>query len=548
MHWQRSLAKWGTRHCASRLRIALDRGARACEVAIPKDVINTATSGPVLVIPEPGSGEDGLLTGVGVIPLAHQQLRGVGGVVQDVVGAVGLALLDLADLLADEQHGLGEPVQLEQRLGLRGLDHQGAGDGEGHGGGVEPVVHEPLGDVLRLDAGLGLQGAQVQDELVGAETVLGGVQHGVGVLELHAQVVGGQDRHLGGLPDPLGPQHLDVRVGDGQDGRGSPGAGGHSPEGGLPAGLDGRVPRQEGGQLGLHPNGAHARTPSAVRDGEGLVQVEVAHVRAHVPGAAQTDLRVHVGPIQVHLPPVVVDKLGDLLDGRLEHPMGGGVGDHDGGQVVGVLLRLRLQVDHVDVPLGVTLDDDDLHLGHGGRGGVGAMGGDGDQAHVALGLATGFVVLHDAAQAGVFALGPGIGLQADGVKPGDDLQLLLQAGKHLLVARRLLDGDEGVQVAELGPGDGEHLAGGVQLHGARAQRDHGGVESQILALQAVDVPLHFHLAVVGVEDGVRQVRAGTAQSCCSIHGLSLGTQFRESHGTTCTLQQCLHVHILGSLI
>src|SRR2546430_11214562 len=33
---------------------------------------------------------------------------------------------------------------LFRSLALGRLDHQGAGDGEGHGGGVEAVVHQPL--------------------------------------------------------------------------------------------------------------------------------------------------------------------------------------------------------------------------------------------------------------------------------------------------------------------------------------------------------------------------------------------------------------------
>ena len=36
--------------------------------------------------------------------------------------------------------------------------------------------------------------------------------------------------------------------------------------------------RQERSQVRLDPNGAHAGTSSTVRDAEGLVQVEVAHI------------------------------------------------------------------------------------------------------------------------------------------------------------------------------------------------------------------------------------------------------------------------------
>jgi hypothetical protein len=38
--------------------------------------------------------------------------------------------------------------------------------------------------------------------------------------------------------------------------------------------------------------------------------------------------------------------------------------------------------------------------------------------------------------------------------------------KHLLVTARLFDGRERMNLRELGPRDGEHLGGGVELHRA----------------------------------------------------------------------------------
>ena len=59
-----------------------------------------------------------------------------------------------------------EAVDLAQVLGLGRLHHQGAGDREGQGRGVEAVVDQALGHVLGGDAGLAGQLAQVQDALV----------------------------------------------------------------------------------------------------------------------------------------------------------------------------------------------------------------------------------------------------------------------------------------------------------------------------------------------------------------------------------------------
>ena len=88
---------------------------------------------------------------------------------------------------------------------------------------------------------------------------------------------------------------------------------------------------EEGLQVGLHADGADAGTAAAVGDAEGFVQVQVAHIRAKVGGATQPHLGVHVGPVHVHLAAVGVDDVADLPNARLKHPVGGGIGDHQGG-------------------------------------------------------------------------------------------------------------------------------------------------------------------------------------------------------------------------
>ncbi len=62
-----------------------------------------------------------------------------------------------------------------------------------------------------------------------------------------------------------------------------------------------RVARQERREVRRRADRSHARAAAAVRDAERLVQVEVAHVRADVAGAADADLRVHVRAVHVDL-------------------------------------------------------------------------------------------------------------------------------------------------------------------------------------------------------------------------------------------------------
>ena len=64
-----------------------------------------------------------------------------------------------------------------------------------------------------------------------------------------------------------------------------------------------------------------------------------------------------------------------------------------------------------------------------------------------------------------------------------------------------------MEVAELRPGDRDHLARGVELHRARAERDHGAVERDVLVREAPQVAQHLGLRVVAVEDRVREVGA-----------------------------------------
>ena len=71
-----------------------------------------------------------------------------------------------------------------------------------------------------------------------------------------------------------------------------------------------RMPRKEWRQLPRDGDRAHARPAAAVRNAEGLVQVEMADVGADVPRAAQADLRVHVRAVHVDLPAMLVNDRG----------------------------------------------------------------------------------------------------------------------------------------------------------------------------------------------------------------------------------------------
>ena len=127
-----------------------------------------------------------------------------------------------------------------------------------------------------------------------------------------------------------------------------------------------------------------------------------------------------------------------------------------------------------------------------------------NQAHVAAALAVGGVKAADGQQARVFALCAGVGLDGNRIKAGDGFELVLQAFQHFQIARCLIARGKGVDLAEFRPGNRQHFGGGVELHGAGAERNHAAVHRQIALFQLFQVAQHFVLGVVAVEHGMLQ--------------------------------------------
>mmetsp|Transcript_3300 Transcript_3300/g.11596 ORF Transcript_3300/g.11596 Transcript_3300/m.11596 type:complete len:853 (+) Transcript_3300:643-3201(+) len=322
---------------------------------------------------------------------------------------------------------------------------------------------------------------------------------------------------LRGLGKSLASHHDEVGVGDGQDERGPVRRSGHASEGVLSvhswhgARWDDGVGWQEGGQVGLDSDGSHSRSATSVRDGKGLVQVEVTHIGSNEAGAGEADLGIHVGPVHVDLSTVVMDDLADLVDLGLVHSVGGWVGDHERPEVLRVLLHLLLQVINVNVALLVGLAGDDLHSGHHRARWVGSVSRDRDDAHVPVVVSVVVVVRPDGHEASVLPRGSTVWLHGHGVKPGDLAQDVGEVSDHLRVPRGLVLRGEGVEVGELIPGDGHHFGRRVELHGAGSQRDHRVAQGQVLGLEPGEVPEHLVLRVVRVEHGVGQVVRSPAE-------------------------------------
>ncbi len=391
---------------------------------------------------------------------------------------------------------------------------------------MEAVIHEALGEVFDGD---GLEAAQVEDALVGDEAGRALVENRIVLGEAAGDVVGVEDGELRGFGQSRRSHGGDVHPGNREDARAAPRRGGDGADGVFAAEVHDGMAGEKIDEMFGDADGAHAGAAAAVRDAEGFVEVEMADIRADVAGAAEADLGVEVRAVHVHLAAVGVDDLADFPDAGLEDAVGRGIGDHEAAEIIRVFGGLGAEVGEIDVAVLVAGDGDDGEAGHDGAGGVGAVGGGGDEADVAVRLAAGLVIFVDDEEAGVFALRTGVGLEGNAREAGDLGEPVFELLEHHLVAAGLLERREGMEARELGPAHGKHLARGIQLHRAGAERNHRVAEREVARFEAAHIAQQLGLGVVAVEDGVREERAGARERRAETGGDG-GVEFVDAEG------------------
>ena len=117
----------------------------------------------------------------------------------------------------------------------------------------------------------------------------------------------------------------------------------------------------------------HTRPATAMRNAEGLVQVQMADISANRTWAGEANLRIHIGAIHINLPALGMHQRADFLDLGFKNAVGAGIGHHQRGKFGAMLIELRLQVINIHITIAVTAHHHHLHARHHGGGRVGAM-------------------------------------------------------------------------------------------------------------------------------------------------------------------------------
>ena len=230
-------------------------------------------------------------------------------------------------------------VQSGFALGFGGFHHQifRHNEGEVHGGGMDALVQHGLGDVGGGDALFLVHLIQGDDELVHTMALGGDV---IGVRQLVHHIVGIEHRITGSLGDALLAQG--EHIGEGPDYHQEVAVKGLHPADGLRQIVVHGVPvlpghrmrlGQVGGQQFLTAYGSAARSAAAMGGGEGFVQVEMHHIKAHIAGAYLAHDGVEVGAVIIAKAAGVLDDLGDLQNVLIENTQSVGVGQHQAGGV-----------------------------------------------------------------------------------------------------------------------------------------------------------------------------------------------------------------------
>ena len=330
---------------------------------------------------------------------------------QQVVVCRIVAGTDFLNFPVNAFHGLYKTIQLFEAFTFGGFDHQRTVHGEGEGGCVETVIHKALGNICFADAGF-FERSAVENQLVSHKAFGSCIKHGEMRFQTSGQIIGIENGYLGCPFQACCSQHTNIGIGDGQ--QHGVAVRGRSYRNTLcfVPGLCGQEIRQMGGTT----NGACTRTSASVGHGKCFVQIQVANVGSDKTGTGQANLGIHIGSVHINLSAVLMNDTAHFTNVRFENTVGRRISNHATGKSGSVFAGFVFPVFQVDVTVGIAFN---LNYGKAclsGTGGIGSVSRIGDKDDISAGLTLGFEIFPDHPQSGIFAGGPGIGLQRTGRK------------------------------------------------------------------------------------------------------------------------------------
>ena len=257
------------------------------------------------------------------------------------------------------------------------------------------------------------------------------------------------------------------------------------------------------------------------------MDVEVHHVEAHVAHTHLAQDGVHVGAVVVQQGIFAAQHFHDARQMQLQQAQGVGVGHHQTGHLVGILGHGFFKgggVHHAVTRRHV----DDLEARQHGRGGVGAVGRVGDE-HLGAVAALGLVVGGNELDAGIFAVGPGHGLEGEGLHARDLAQPpfgIIQALQGTLGQFAGKLGQQGMHAGKARQGGHVFRELGVVLHGAGAKGIEIGIHAVVELGQIGEVAHHVQLGALG------QARRALAQQGFGQHLRGAGRVVVHRQGQT----------------
>mmetsp|Transcript_18491 Transcript_18491/g.29338 ORF Transcript_18491/g.29338 Transcript_18491/m.29338 type:complete len:305 (-) Transcript_18491:139-1053(-) len=239
-----------------------------------------------------------------------------------------------------------------------------------------------------------------------------------------------------------------------------------------------------------------------MRNAKRFVQIQMTDIGANLTWRGFRQLSLQIGAIHIDQAAMLVHHLAQVTDMILECAVRRGIRNHTRRQLLLILRRFQFELLHINVAIAVALDADNLVAAHGSRRRIRAVRTRRDQAHIALTLSIGDVVLANAQQASVLARGTAVWLQRDGIKSSDGGEPCLHILNERLIAFGLVVRRKRMHIVHRVPRHRTHRRRRIEFHSAAAERHHRSVEAEIFAFERIQVAHECRLRVIRVECGV----------------------------------------------